>query len=493
MPYTKQKVVIIGAGFAGLAAAACLAQKGYQVTILEKNTQPGGRARMFEEAGFRFDMGPSWYWMPDIVEDFMNRFGYSSTDFYSLKKLDPAYAMFFGKSASMHLPANPQERIKLFESYEPGSGIRLANFLQEAAYKYAVGIREFAFKPGRSAWELFDLRLWKSLFKLHLFTSFQQYISRFFHHPYLIQSLVFPSLFLGAAPQKTPALYSMMNYADIALGTWYPMGGMHELVKALLQINQSLGTSIITQAEVKSFDIQTNHIQQVHTANQSFQADIVIANADYQHIEQHLLPAAYRTYSKAYWDKRTLAPSCLIYYLGLNRKLDRLLHHNLFFHASLPKHLQEIYEAPQWPSDPLFYVSCTSKTDPMVAPAGCENLFILIPVAPGLQDSPSIRTHYLQHCLQKMEELLGEPIQEHIIYQKSYGYQDFVSDYHAFKGNAYGLATTLLQTAFLRPSLQSKKIPNLYYTGQFTVPVPGIPPAIISGQVVAQEIYKNSL
>ncbi|MEM7382942.1 MAG: phytoene desaturase family protein [Bacteroidota bacterium] len=484
------QVVIIGAGYAGLAAAACLTQQGFAVTVLEKNTQPGGRARMLEEAGFRFDMGPSWYWMPDVIEAFFNRFNHTAADFYALKQLDPSYAVYFSDDHIMHIPAEPEARIQLFETYEKGSGTRLQQFLAEASYKYKVGMEKFVWKPGRSISELADLSILQSLWKLHLLQSFHQYIRKFFHNKFLLQILEFPILFLGATPQKIPALYSMMNYADIALGTWYPMGGMHEPIRALVKLNEALGTTIITQAEVQELVIKEGCIKQVHTDRQTWEPDVVIANGDYHHVEQHLLPASYRTYSETYWDSRVLTPSCLLYYLGTNRRIPNLLHHNLFFHDSPQQHFQEIYDSPRWPTNPLFYVSCTSKTDATVAPLGCENLFILIPVAPGLPDTPEIRERYLQFALQKIEALTDQKIAQHIIYQKTYAHHNFIQDYHAFKGNAYGLASTLGQTATFRPALQSKKVRNLYYTGQFTVPGPGVPPAIISGQVVAREVIR---
>ena len=490
MSATSHRVIVIGAGYAGLAAAASLAQQGFEVTVLEKNSQPGGRARMFEAQGFRFDMGPSWYWMPDVFEAFFNQFGHAAADYYTLKQLDPAYAVFFGQDHIASMPAQPEARMQLFETYERGAGLRLQQFLAEAAYKYQVGITDLVYKPGQSVFELADLRILRGLFRLHLFQSFHRYIRKYFTDAHLLQLLEFPVLFLGATPQKTPALYSLMNYADIALGTWYPMGGMHEPIKAMVKLNESLGTTILTDTEVKALEIDNQQVQQVLTDLQSFTAGLVIANGDYHHVEQHLLPKAYRTYSQAYWDKRVLAPSCLLYYLGINKRLKRLRHHNLFFHTSLQQHFHAIYTSPQWPSDPLFYVSCTSKTDSTVAPSGCDNLFILIPVAPGLQDTSEVREQYLKYTLQKLEELTGETIKEHIVCQRSYGHQDFIQDYHAFKGNAYGLASTLWQTAMLRPSLRSHKVRNLYYTGQFTVPGPGVPPAIISGQVVAKEIVK---
>ena len=492
MSTRSRRAIIIGAGYAGLSTAACLAQAGYAVTVLEKNSQAGGRSRMFEAQGFRFDMGPSWYWMPDVFENFFQQFGKSAADYYALQQLDPSYAVFFGPDHVAHLPAQPEARMRLFESYEQGGGERLRQFLQEAAYKYQVGIQDLVYKPGRSIRELADWRILRGLFRLHLFQSFHRHIRKYFRNPELLRLLEFPVLFLGATPQKTPALYSLMNYADIALGTWYPKGGMHEPIRAMVQLNTSLGTQIITNAEVKALVVSQGRIQQVVTDGETFAADVVVANGDYHHVEQELLPAAYRSYSAAYWDRRVLAPSCLLYYLGVNKRLRHLLHHNLFFHTSMQQHFYEIYESPQWPIHPLFYVSCPSQTDPTVAPAGCENVFILIPVAPGLRDTPDIRERYLQTTLRSLEQLTGQSIGEHIVYKRSYAYQDFVQDYHAFKGNAYGLASTLFQTAIFRPSLQSKKVRNLYYTGQFTVPGPGVPPAIISGQVVAREVIRTA-
>ena len=437
MAATSHRVIVIGAGYAGLAAAASLAQQGFEVTVLEKNSQPGGRARMFEAQGFRFDMGPSWYWMPDVFEAFFNQFGHSVADYYTLKQLDPAYAVFFGQDHIAHMPAQPEARMQLFETYERGAGLRLQKFLAEAAYKDKVGLEDLVYKPGQSVLELADLRMLRGLFRLHLFQSFHRYIRKYFKDEQLLQLLAFPVLFLGATPQQTPALYSLMNYADIALGTWYPMGGMHEPIRAMVQLNESLGTKLLTDTEVKGLEIDQQRVQRVLTAQQTFTAGIVIANGDYHHVEQHLLPEAYRTYSQAYWDRRGLAPSCLLYYLGINKQVEQLLHHNLFFHTSLQQHFYKIYESPQWPSDPLFYVACTAKTDHTVAPSGCENLFILIPIAPDLQDTPEICAQYLQHTLQKLEELTGQAIKEHIVYQRSYAQQDFVQDYHAFKGNLW--------------------------------------------------------
>lgn len=485
-----KKVVIIGAGFAGLAAAACLAQEGYAVTVLEKNTQAGGRARQFEAEGFVFDMGPSWYWMPDVFEQFFQRFGKRVSDYYELLRLDPSYIIHFGPGDSLAVPAGREDLMQLFEHLEPGSGPRLQRFLDEAAYKYEVGMREFVFKPGHSVFEFADLRILSSVFRLQLFTSLAAHVRALFKNEKLIQLLEFPVLFLGATPQNTPALYSLMNHADLSLGTWYPMGGMHKIVEAMVKLATDLGVDIRLGEEVRAVHIPNGQARMVETDKASYPADAVIGGADYHHVEQSLLPPDRRMYSERYWDKRTMAPSSLLFYVGLDRKLEGLHHHNLFFDRDFGRHAHEIYEAPQWPSDPLFYVCAPSVTDKTVAPEGCENLFILIPLAPGLPDEEAKREVYFEQVMNRLESLTGQPIRKHIVYKRSYAHRDFITDYHAFKGNAYGLANTLLQTAFLKPKMKSTKVDNLFFTGQLTTPGPGVPPSLISGQVVAGEVHK---
>ena len=486
----KVKAHIIGGGFAGLATASCLAQQGYDVTVFEKNKSLGGRARKFETEGFVFDMGPSWYWMPDVFESFFGKFGKSASDYYDLKRLDPSYAVFFGKDDVVEIPANLDELNQLFEELEPGSSAKLTKFLKEAAYKYEVGINDLVYKPGRSLREFVDMRLLTGVFRLQVFNSIYSHIRKYFKNPKLIQLLEFPILFLGATPRNTPALYSLMNYADIQLGTWYPMGGMHKIVEGMVTLAESLGVQFETNANVKKIEVQNGKATSLIINDKQQNADVFIGGADYHHVEQHLLEEKYRKYSASYWDKRAMAPSSLIFYLGLDKKLQNLHHHNLFFDKEFEQHAIEIYEQPQWPSNPLFYVCCPSVTDASVAPEGKENMFILVPVAPALKDDEATREKYYQLVMERLESLTGQSIREHVVYKKSYAHNDFVRDYNSFKGNAYGLANTLRQTAILKPSLKSNKVSNLYFTGQLTVPGPGVPPSLISGQVVAKEIVK---
>jgi len=485
----NKRIVVIGAGFSGLSAASLMAKEGFNVTLLEKNDQAGGRARLWEKDGFRFDMGPSWYWMPDVFEQYFALFGKKSADFYELKRLDPGYRVYF-KDDSIDIPAKMKEIEALFESIEPGSAEKLRSFLTQAETKYKTGIGEYVFKPSHSITEYFDIDLIKKSFSLQLLTSMSKHIRKYFKHPKLIQLLEFPVLFLGATPQNTPALYSMMNYADLVLGTWYPIGGMHEIIKAMVSIAKERDVQIELNTEVTKINIENGYVRSVITGKGDYPADIVIAGADYEYVDRHLIDKPYQNYTKKYWNSRTLSPSCLIWYVGLKKKIEGIQHHNLFFDEDFEQHAEDIYTEPKWPQKPLFYVCCSSKTDPSVAPENCENLFFLVPVAPGIQDNEVIRQQYLGLMLTRFEKITGEKVSEHIILKRSYALNDFKADYHSFKGNAYGLANTLKQTAFLKPAMRAKKIKNLLYTGQLTVPGPGVPPAIISGQVVAKEAMK---
>ena len=476
-----------------------MAKAGWDVTVLEKQATPGGRARQLNEAGFTFDMGPSWYWMPQVFERFFNCFGKKVSDYYQLDRLDPSYRVYWNDEP-MDIPADYNELKKLFESIEPGSAAKLDSFMQEAVYKYEVGINKLVHKPGQSYTEFLDWDLVKGVFKLDVFTSMKKHIGKHFKNPKLQQLLEFPVLFLGALPENTPALYSLMNYADIKLGTWYPQGGMYKIVEGMFSVAKELGVKFIFNSNVQQIKVEqskaksvialsTNIKQQTTT---EYDADVVIGAADYHFIETKLLPENYRSYSEEYWNKRVMAPSCLLYYVGLNKKLEGVLHHSLFFDSDFEIHGKEIYTSKQWPTDPLFYVCTPSVTDDTVAPEGNENMFFLIPIATALQgDTDELREVYFEKILDRFEKYSGQSIKESIIYKKTYSVSNFVDDYNSFKGNAYGLANTLMQTANLKPACRSIKIKNLFYTGQLTVPGPGVPPCLISGEVVAKEATKH--
>lgn len=483
-----KQVAIIGGGISSLSAACYLAGQGFQVNLYEKNSTIGGRARQYKEAGFTFDIGPTWYWMPDIFEGFFGDFNKKPSDYYQLDKLDPAYKVYFSEQDSISIPGTTQEIIRVFESREKGAGRKLEKLLRSAAYNYEIAMKEFVYKPGRSPLELVSF---KTLPKVGLFfSSISQLSARSFKDPNLRQIINFPVLFLGAKPSDTPAFYSFMNHADFGMGTWYPLGGMYSFIEGLESLASELGVKIHTDAPVEEISVKDKRVIGLRVGGDLVSSDLVVSGADYHHTETLLEPSS-RAYSEKYWEKRIFAPSALMFFLGVDKKLENVDHHTLFFDESFDKHAVSIYDKPAWPDAPLFYGSIPSINDPTVAPEGKEALIFLIPLAPGLEDNEEIRQRYFHKIIDRFEKLTKQNIRDHISVNKSYSVRDYTENYNSYKGNAYGLANILKQTAFLRPKMKSKKVEGLYFTGQLTVPGPGVPPSLISGKIVSKVIMKN--
>ena len=485
------KIAVIGSGFSGLSAAAYLGKAGHKVLVFEKNDTVGGRARQLNANGYVFDMGPSWYWMPEVFEDFFADMNTTVSQQYDLTLLDPGFVINFGEGGVMKIPAKYEELRNLFESIEPGSALRLDAFMKEAAYKYKTGMQKMAQMPGLSVMEFLDMDVISGVFRMQLFTGFSKHVRKYFTHPQLIALMEFPVLFLGAMPSETPALYSLMNYAGLKLGTWYPGGGFGSVVNAMKEVVTANGGTFHFNSPVEKIETGNNLVTGVRANGENFEVDSVVSSADYHFTEQNLLEKEYRNYDEDYWDSRTLAPSALIYYVGVSKKIPGLNHHTLFFESPLESHSHDIYVNPKWPENPLFYLCCPSKTDNTVAPEGHENLFFLMPLAPGIRDEPELREEFFNKMLERVEKLTGFEIKKSIDYKQSYCVKDFINDYHSYKGNAYGLANTLRQTAILKPKMKNRKLKNMFYTGQFTVPGPGVPPSIISGKIVSSLIVKH--
>ena len=485
----SKKVAVIGSGFSSLSAACYLAKDGFDVELFEKNNEVGGRARQFKEQGFTFDMGPSWYWMPDVFERFFNDFGKKPSDFYELRRLNPGYSIYFGKGDKIDVADSIDKIAEVFDEYEQNGGKKLRKFLAEAKEHYDIAIKDLVYKPGVSPLELVTPVTAKKVGKF--LSNIDKDINNMFRDERLRMWLKFPVLFLGAKPGDTPSFYNFMNYADLGLGTWQPKGGFFAVIKAMESVARSLGVNIHTNANIEKINCKKDEVDSLVVNGEMIKFDKVVSGADYHHTET-LLDKKYRQYSEAYWDKKTFAPSSLLFYVGFDKKIDGLEHHNLFFDVDFQKHANEIYKNPKWPDEPLFYANFTSKTDPETAPEGCENGFFLVPIAPDLPDTQELRDKYFDIIMLRFEEITGQKIKDHVIFKKSYCVNDFKADYNSYKGNAYGMANTLMQTAFLRPKLKSKKVDNLYFTGQLTVPGPGVPPSLISGKLVAELLMKRS-
>ncbi|MCF6130233.1 oleate hydratase [Flavobacterium sp. AS60] len=484
----KKEIKIIGSGFSSLAASCYLAQQGHNITIYEKNETIGGRARQLKKEGFTFDIGPTWYWMPDVFERFFADFGKKPSDYYELIKLSPAYQVYFGPKNFITIADNLAEIITTFESIEKGSGQKLAVFMKEAQSNYDIAIKDLVYRPGVSPLELITFETVKKVNQF--FGNISKDIRKKFKNPKLIQILEFPVLFLGAKPSDTPSFYSFMNFADFGLGTWHPKNGMYSVILAMEKLALELGVTIHTNSNIEKINVDNGKANALIVNGEIVNGDIILSGADYHHTES-LLDKKHRAYSENYWESKTFAPSSLLFYVGFDKKIENVEHHTLFFDVNFDTHARDIYDTPKWPEEPLFYASFPSKTDANSAPIGKEAGIFLIPLAPGLQDIPEIREEYFEKIITRFEKLTQQTVKDSIIFKESFCVNDFITEYNSYKGNAYGLANTLLQTAFLRPKLKSKKVKNLFFTGQLTVPGPGVPPALISGKLVSELIQKN--
>ena len=485
----QKTISIVGSGFSALSASCYLAKAGYSVSIFEKNDTVGGRARQLIKDGFTFDIGPSWYWMPDIFEKFFNDFGKSTSDYYQLDKLSPAYKIFFSDDV-ITIGDHMDQICEEFERIETGSSKPLRKFIARAQEHYDIAINKVVLKPGLSPFELVTKETVTRVDRF--FRTISSDIRKNFKNPKLISTLEFPVLFLGAKPNQTPSFYSFMNFADFGLGTWHPKGGMYQIIIAMKSLAESLGVSIYTNSNVEKISVNNGKAKSITVNGKVIHSDVVLSGADYHHSET-LLDQKHRQYSEGYWESRTFAPSSLLFYVGFDQKLKNVEHHNLFFDTDFENHAEEIYDNPKWPKNPLFYVNFPSVTDASMAPEGCETGFFLIPIAPGLEDTAELRQQYFDIIINRFEKRTEQSVQKHILFKESYCVNDFIEDYNSYKGNAYGMANTLMQTAFLRPKLKSKKVNGLYFTGQLTVPGPGVPPSLISGKLVSQLIQKNEV
>jgi phytoene desaturase len=484
----KKDIKIIGSGFSALAASCYLAQQGNKVTVYEKNSTIGGRARQLKKEGFTFDIGPTWYWMPDVFERFFADFNKKPSDYYQLIKLSPAYQVYFGVDEFVSIADNLPEIITTFETIEKGSGDKLASFMKEAQSNYDIAIKDLVYRPGVSPMELITL---ETAMKVNqFFSNISRDIRKRFKNKKLVQILEFPVLFLGAKPSDTPSFYSFMNFADFGLGTWHPKNGMYSVILAMESLAKELGVTIKTNSTIEKIVVENGKATGLIVNGEQLTADIVLSGADYHHSET-LLDLKDRAYSENYWDKKTFAPSSLLFYVGFDKKIENVEHHSLFFDVDFDVHAQDIYDTPKWPENPLFYASFPSKTDTNSAPEGKEAAIFLIPLAPGLEDTNELREKYFEKIMTRLENLTAQSLKNNVIFKESFCVNDFIKDYNSYKGNAYGMANTLLQTAFLRPKLKSKKVKSLYFTGQLTVPGPGVPPALISGKLVADLIQKH--
>lgn len=487
----NKRVIVIGGGIGGLSTAALLAKDGYRVTILEKNEVLGGRGRKYTDGDYVFDMGPSWYMMSDVFESYFKLLGRNIKDYLDLKKLPIHYKVFYDSGNKYLINENLDDVKKQFEMVEKGAAKNLQKYLEKSKNLYQVATEKMVFFDYKNIWPLLNPKVLFKVPFISLFKTFHNDVSSYFKNQELQKIIEFTTVFLGGSPYNTPAFYELISHTDFNQGIFYPQGGIFKVVEALEKICLELGVEIVTSTEVQSIIIEDGLAKKVSCGDRFYEADTVVCNADYQFVETRLLDKKWQTYSDDYWDSKTLSPSGLIIYLGLDKKFTNLEHHNLYFNDSWEKGFKDVYNKPAWPEKPSYYVHVPSRTDNSVAPEGHEVIMILVPVAAGLDDSDIVREAQAEKVISHLEGVIGGDIRSHIKSKRIFSHRDFISDYNAFKGCAFGLAHTLDQTAMFRPKNFSKKVRNLYFVGQYTNPGVGMPTTLISAQIVTNLIKKH--
>lgn len=487
----SKKAVIIGAGLGSLAASCFLAKKGYEVLVLEKNSSVGGRARVLKDKGYTFDMGPSWYLMPDVFERFFANFGKKPQDYYQLKKLDPAYRIFFEKNKVVDISSDLKKNVELFDKHEKDGGKKFLDYLAMSKTQYDLSMESFVYRDYDSVFSVLKKDFFEKGRKLNLFGNVSSEVNKYFESDFLKKILMYNIVFLGGTPKNTPSLYSIMAHIDFNLGVWYPKGGLGSVVDGIFKLSKELRVQYKYDAEVSKINGDKNLKKAnslVLSNGEIISADLIIANADYHHVEMNLIDEDFRTYDEPFWKKSTVAPSAFVAYLGINKKLKKLDHHNLFLGNDWEKYFDSIFENPEWPDKPTYYLCVPSKNDDSVAPKGKENVFITVPIASGLEDNPELRDKFFEKIIIDVEEVTGEKIFDNIEYKKFFSINDFRTDYNAYKGTALGLSHTLFQSAFFRPRMKSQKLNNLYYCGQYVHPGIGVPMALIVAEVLDSKL-----
>jgi 1-hydroxy-2-isopentenylcarotenoid 3,4-desaturase len=504
---TQKTAVVIGGGIAGLATAALLAKAGMSVKLFESRDSVGGRASLWEKDGFRFDMGPSWYLMPDAFEQFFNLMGTTADKELKLERLSPAYqTRNEGLGDKLMMSENLDEIKAMFEGIEKGSGAKLQEYLESAESAYDLSIKHFLYTNFRDPRSFFhkDVLAKMGTFVKLLLTSLYDFSGKYVKDERLKKMLNFPAVFLGASPYKTPSMYHLMTHVDMNQGVFYPQGGLYTVIEAIERLAKANGVEIHTSSPVTKILSQDGKAKGVLVGNQEYLADTVIASADLQFVETQLLDDKDRSLPQKWWDNKTPGPSAMLLYLGVKGKIEQLDHHTLLYTRDWAKNFAEVFKKADGksiiPNPASLYICMPSKTDASVAPEGYENIFVLVPIAAD----PSIGRGGIDRAGDESFELEADRIieqvanwceipdlAERIVVRRTMGPKNFEDELNAWSGTALGMAHTLTQSAFFRPKNYSKKVKNLFYTGHNTIPGIGLPMCLIGAELVYKHLTND--
>lgn len=490
---SQKKVIVIGAGYGGMAIANLLGKAGYSVVVLEKNDEPGGRIAVIKKDGYVFDIGPSWYLMPEVFEQYYSLFDASANERLELIRFTPGYKVFFDDKPEVFIQGDVGKDKAVFEAIEPGAGKKLEDYVRRSSIAYHLAVKQFLYNNFSSPKDLVSWQVIKNAHRMIPLAlgNLDRYVSRYFKDQRLKQLLEYHMVFLGSSPFQAPAIYTLMSHLDFISGVYYPKRGMLSLVDDMKALGTEYDITYRCATSVKRIVTNDGLSTGVELENgEIIDADIVVSNADLYHTETKLLDETARSFGESYWKKRQPGPGALLVSLGIKGVLPELVHHNLYFVDDWRGNFKAIYEDQSVPSAPSMYVCNPTKTDPFLAPDGNENVFILIPLPAGVSLDDKQEEDIANKAVAQFSKVSGiGDLESRIVTKHIFGPDDFKDRFNAWDYNAFGGESHLLrQSIFMRTPNQSKKIKNLYYVGAGTLPGIGLPMCLIGAELTYKKI-----
>ena len=495
-----KRVAVVGAGMGGLAAAIRLRIMGFDVEVFEKNAQTGGRIGRLNQGGFTFDTGPTLLLMTDVYRDLFAAAGRNLDEEVDLVPLDPNYQVHFGDGDSIRISSSLPALIPELERIEPGVTPRFYRFMEDSCYKYRLGRSEFVERDFEKAGDFFGPRNLRLLLKTKALSNYYRSVSNYFKTEKLRQTFSFQTMYLGLSPFKAPAVYALLPYTELAEdGLHYPRGGIYELVEAMTRLARDLGVKVHLNSPVEEITIARDGARGVRVHGEKIGADAVLANADLPYVYSKLLPqsagAGDFRWSFRKREKLLYTASAFMLYLGLDRKLEHMLHHNVYLSARYKENFEQIFEERRLPDDPSFYTNVPSRTNEYGAPTGMEALYVLVPV-PHLQDANADWARDGEAFKERVYDLLEkkagiENIRRHVVVEQVKTPLDWRAEYNLEEGAAFGIGHGIFQVGYFRPPMASKTLRNVYFVGASTRPGTGVPLVAIGAKLAAERIGRD--
>lgn len=489
--YTRTRVALIGAGVGGLAAAARLAAQGFAVDVYERQTEPGGRCGRLAVDGYTFDTGPTLLLMPEVLAETFAACGRRLEDYLTLQRCDPNYRIHFRDGSDVTFTTELTAMSGELERLEPGSFRRYLAFLAQGKVQYQTSLDHFVGRNFDHLGQFLTPSSLRGVFAVRAHRRMYPEVSRFFKDPRLRAAMSFQTMYLGISPYESPAVYGLLPYTELAMGIWYPRGGLYALPLALARLCDELGVTIRYGETVERIDVAGGRARGLVLADgRRVDADVVLCNADLPWAYRHLLDPRETVLPRA--DKLRYTSSAFMLYLGVSRRYPQLLHHNVFFGADYRTSFDDIFKRFRIPADPSFYVNVSSRTDPALAPSGCDGLYVLVPV-PHRHDAldwsvegPKLRAQVLR----RLAEIGCDDVERSIVVERRFTPDDYETILNLDKGSAFGLSHNFFQVGPFRPANQDRNVPNLFFVGASTQPGTGLPMVMLSARLVTERITR---